>query len=176
MEKASLDQELDLQESVLKAAHALELDTMDSTIRTLKSGLEILGLTTVDKKDEKATASSDTTGAFIQTEALQPPITPAKVSASLLQDVSIILTPTKPLASESQPGTSGGKPAFTSSAAEPVLNEGDKDDPDTTEILEDDDDAIVVEVSKLSPCQATKTSTLIPRKKTLHSHIADIRL
>ena len=73
VEKVLLDHELDLQESVLKAAHESELDTMDSTIQTLKHGLEILGLTTVDKKDEKATSPLDTTGVFIQTEALHPP-------------------------------------------------------------------------------------------------------
>ena len=57
MERALLTQELNLQESVLKAAHASELDTMDSTILTLGCSLEILDFTIPDKKDKKATTS-----------------------------------------------------------------------------------------------------------------------
>ena len=54
MEKASLNQELNLQKSVLRAAHASELDAMDSAIQTLGCSLEVLDAPFIGKKDRKS--------------------------------------------------------------------------------------------------------------------------
>ena len=56
MEKASLHQDLNVEQSVLRVGHASELDAMDSVIRAMGRSLKVLDPLSVSEEGRKASA------------------------------------------------------------------------------------------------------------------------